>query len=295
MTQLPPLSENSPTVRTRWVPWIVLWATSLAVVALLLAGNGRLDTQLWLATRWAVGDNDYYKWANYRAANAPPTEATPAELASRPFYMDQQPPLDSQFYKKTKWLWKAVKPIGSVWAAAVALVLVYLLSRWGWRAVTASASALLWATLVTFVVAMICGRHRPTHENGLNTWDFLRGFSDFLRRFDIKDLSFPSGHATAAFALAGVLVFFVPRSRWIVLPIAALCAFSRIAAGAHFYSDVLAGAVLGWTSSWFHAKIVFEYLLRHRDRELQFAFCGRRITLKQWPLPRPIHEYARSS
>jgi undecaprenyl-diphosphatase len=71
---------------------------------------------------------------------------------------------------------------------------------------------------------------------------------------DAHNLSFPSGHATAAFALAAVLAFHCRKTRWFMVPLAAACAFSRIVMEAHFYSDIVAGGVLGWTAGWFAAR-----------------------------------------
>jgi undecaprenyl-diphosphatase len=57
--------------------------------------------------------------------------------------------------------------------------------------------------------------------------------------------SFPSGHATVAFACATVLALAVPRLRWWLYALAALIAFSRVYVGVHYPGDVVAGAVLG--------------------------------------------------
>lgn len=59
--------------------------------------------------------------------------------------------------------------------------------------------------------------------------------------------SFPSGHTTSAFVTAGVISIFFRR--WYITAVvyvwAILVAYSRMALGVHYPSDVLAGAVLG--------------------------------------------------
>jgi membrane-associated phospholipid phosphatase len=57
--------------------------------------------------------------------------------------------------------------------------------------------------------------------------------------------SFPSGHAATAVAFALTLGTVYPRGRWLFLFFAGMASFQRMAAGAHFLSDVLAGAALG--------------------------------------------------
>ena len=57
--------------------------------------------------------------------------------------------------------------------------------------------------------------------------------------------SFPSGHATVAFACAVTLALAVPRLAVPVLVLAAAIAYSRVYVGVHYPLDVIAGAVLG--------------------------------------------------
>lgn len=58
--------------------------------------------------------------------------------------------------------------------------------------------------------------------------------------------SFPSGHATIAWAMAVVLSRKEPKWRWIFYLLAILISFSRIYIGKHFPLDVVAGGLLGW-------------------------------------------------
>lgn len=57
--------------------------------------------------------------------------------------------------------------------------------------------------------------------------------------------SFPSGHSTTVFAAAVALGFIFPRARAAWFVAAVLIAASRVVVGAHYPSDVVAGAALG--------------------------------------------------
>jgi membrane-associated phospholipid phosphatase len=63
----------------------------------------------------------------------------------------------------------------------------------------------------------------------------------------LKQYSFPSGHTTTSFAMAGfiMLTFASVPLRIFVLLLAVLAGVSRISVGAHWPEDILAGAVLG--------------------------------------------------
>lgn len=63
---------------------------------------------------------------------------------------------------------------------------------------------------------------------------------------DARYHSFPSGHATTAFAVAAALARAVPARRRVWLVVAGGVGVSRVLLNAHFLSDVLAGAFLGW-------------------------------------------------
>ncbi len=122
---------------------------------------------------------------------------------------------------------------GAVW-----LVLAVALSGFAWRRPTLAVR-----TAATILVA-------EAVSGGAKEW--LDRDRPPLRDPDPAPLvslpvtsSFPSGHATVAFACATVLALAVPRLRWPLFALATLIAFSRIYVGVHFPLDVLAGAALG--------------------------------------------------
>jgi undecaprenyl-diphosphatase len=59
--------------------------------------------------------------------------------------------------------------------------------------------------------------------------------------------SFPSGHTLHAVSFTWLAVERFPELAWILIPIAALIAGSRVVLGLHYPSDVLAGGAIGAT------------------------------------------------
>lgn len=57
--------------------------------------------------------------------------------------------------------------------------------------------------------------------------------------------SFPSSHATAAFAMAVILSNFQPRLRTLFFFLAFCVSLSRVYMGVHYPSDIIAGALVG--------------------------------------------------
>lgn len=67
----------------------------------------------------------------------------------------------------------------------------------------------------------------------------------------LKQYSFPSGHTTAIFTLAGVLALHAGSGalRWMLLLLAAVVGCSRMVVGVHWPLDVLGGAFGGWSAA----------------------------------------------
>jgi undecaprenyl-diphosphatase len=62
--------------------------------------------------------------------------------------------------------------------------------------------------------------------------------------------SFPSGHSTRMAALSIGTLFFYPDFGWVLLILALGIAFTRVAVGVHYLSDILAGLSLGALIAW---------------------------------------------
>jgi len=82
----------------------------------------------------------------------------------------------------------------------------------------------------------------------------------------LSDFSFPSGHATFAWALAVVLTGKEPRAKWLFYLLAFAISLSRIYLGKHYPSDVVVGGILGWVIGKSALMIERIILVRKRKR-----------------------------
>jgi undecaprenyl-diphosphatase len=99
--------------------------------------------------------------------------------------------------------------------------------------VAAGLSALL-ALAVAHLISGVWDRPRPYEAHHVHLFVSPSG-----------DPSFPSDHATAAFAIAVALLLRNRRVGWVAVAMAALVSVSRVAVGVHYPSDVLGGALIG--------------------------------------------------
>lgn len=93
-------------------------------------------------------------------------------------------------------------------------------------------------------------RHRPNSGDPYNTFDWRGG--------PRKNKSFFSAHAVNAFTTAAVFAICFKDKKWVPIvsySLATLVGLSRIYENAHWASDVLAGAAVGYLSAWGMNKI----------------------------------------
>ncbi len=93
--------------------------------------------------------------------------------------------------------------------------------------------------IICQVIKHLIGRARPRFLSEFGAYHFVG--PSFRSGID----SFPSGHTTTVFAAAVVFSLFKPSWRAGFFAVAAVIGLARILAGAHYPSDVLAGATLG--------------------------------------------------
>lgn len=104
----------------------------------------------------------------------------------------------------------------------------------GKRGAIAAALALVGGLAVSVVIAHLDYVPRP----------FVAHHVDLLVHH-AADSSFPSDHATAAFAVASTAALRWLPGRWLMLIAAVLVAVARIYVGVHYPADVIAGAIIG--------------------------------------------------
>lgn len=133
------------------------------------------------------------------------------------------------------WLWESLTVIGDE------RVLLALALPFCWRQ-----PRLFWGLIVAALVAGLIARGfkealalpRPA---GVLAEEDLTVIGHRLRKS-----AFPSGHTASAFAFAGILLLLYGRRIGaLALALAALVGVSRVAVGAHWPLDVLAGAAIG--------------------------------------------------
>lgn len=150
-----------------------------------------------------------------------------------------------------QWLNHLLAALGDTWWSHVTVlgdttlgllfVLLFIGRRadWVWQFVLAA----ILASLLSHGLKELLSTPRPPAV--------LEAGSFHLIGQDLQNNSFPSGHTTTAFVLAGLLCMQILQGavRYVALCIALLIGLSRIACGVHWPLDVLGGMACGWVSA----------------------------------------------
>ncbi|HKZ22725.1 MAG TPA: phosphatase PAP2 family protein [candidate division Zixibacteria bacterium] len=102
--------------------------------------------------------------------------------------------------------------------------------------------SILFTQAIVISLKYITGRERPSGNKGVYFFKML----DFSP--GTNSLSFPSGHASTAFAFSSVIAHQYPEwwVKILVYSAAGSVAWSRLNDNVHFTSDVLVGSAIGW-------------------------------------------------
>ena len=92
--------------------------------------------------------------------------------------------------------------------------------------------------VITQIIKHLVGRPRPNHTN----FEDVFSFKYFTLESNFH--SFPSGHSSTIFIVCFILVSALPKLRYFFYFLASVVAFSRVIVGAHFFTDIIAGAIL---------------------------------------------------
>ena len=147
-----------------------------------------------------------------------------------------------------------IKEGGHAGLTLVICVLLATLHRDKWRAVSLLVLSVVIVSLMRYPIALATARIRPiVHVDPFSFFNFRTpGF------FHAKNLSFPSGHASLAFASAAALAHLMKQGRTLFYIAATLVALERVLEMAHYLSDSIAAALLG--------ILAFKLALRVNDR-----------------------------
>lgn len=131
------------------------------------------------------------------------------------------------------WLLSQAADAAILWGV-LALVLAAT-KRIGWSGFAQVLAAVGIASMITSgILKPLVNRTRPLAVDAADLIGTLPGSP-----------SFPSGHATNAFAAATVLAALLPRFAPALWILAAAVAFSRVYLGVHYPLDITAGALIG--------------------------------------------------
>lgn len=164
---------------------------------------------------------------------------------------------------------------GVIWFTAIVWLGSRALKRRGLAALgLRGAEALTIASAISGIAKGLAGRSRPfVAPSEPGHWDFAHGWTD------ARHFSMPSGHTTAAFAVAAAMAVAATNCRplprvaltAVLFASALLVGFARIYFDQHWLSDVLAGVLLGGTTGFTLARIH----RKHPDSAFDRALLGR--------------------
>lgn len=156
---------------------------------------------------------------------------------------------------------KFVTHLGEPTLYLAAAGLVYLIYRKRDREYVQKARFLIGSIVLSGIAVnllkWVIGRYRPSEwikneHYGFDNFSFLEYTAN----------SFPSGHATTAFAVGISLMLLFPKYRFVLLTMTGIVALTRVVLYQHYMTDVMAGALVGGISAYIlYQKMVLDTMI----------------------------------
>jgi len=175
-----------------------------------------------------------------------------------------------------------IQQFGGISSLVLVGLLVWLLDRGRWRRLHDLTLAALSTWGVVAVLKILIGRPRPRFDQ---PFTFLGPFRQIMvdpqmemrHSWEVwgniasKLWSMPSSHTSAAAALAAFLMVNYPQLKWLMFGWVAFVGVARVLVGAHYPTDVIVGASIGFMVSLpivegGHGRRLAERLFPKRDR-----------------------------
>jgi membrane-associated phospholipid phosphatase len=150
---------------------------------------------------------------------------------------------------------------------AITIYLLWVLAPDRRNAIPRLAACAILPGLLTQILKLFIVRRRPAFyfpdyaQEVSDTWIGIVPIGRL--NFDYLTQSFPSAHAATAVGMVAGLCWLFPQARHLFVLLGFLAAFQRVLAGAHWTSDVLAGAAIG--------VVICGIVFRHRTINTLFA------------------------
>ena len=120
---------------------------------------------------------------------------------------------------------------------------------WAWSLLAALIYSGLYLRLFKYLIGRLRPNKTPHHDPAL--------FFPFNSDWNYQ--SFPSGHSQVLFCVATMVALIDHRRRWLWFGLATFVAFTRVVIYAHFLSDVIGGATLGFLGALWASHLMQKY------------------------------------
>lgn len=164
-------------------------------------------------------------------------------------------PISGDFYQSYKTVFWAVRIVPYVVFALVVWLIAMNNIGPGWRGAVAAISGVLAGGVAANFLQMSIGRMRPNAADS-----HLSFHAPFTGLWSGHPDGFPSGEAAATMAIAAALCLILPRLSILWIAMGLLGPIVRVLPGMHYFSDVVAGALVGMLLAGWVGRLVLQKL-----------------------------------